>query len=112
MSALDCNPLVNVVIHALGIAERAGGRPQVTKRNAGDVAFRLRRVYTAKCCYRGLIRSKTLVSLVGHPCRNDLLEWHVVHEPDKDFLVLVHAIDEESFEDILEKQLKLVPGIH
>src|SRR5687767_1495014 len=34
---------------------------------------------------------------------------YVIHEANEDVFVLVHTIDEESFEHILEEQLELVP---
>ena len=46
-----------------------------------------------------------------HPGCYELLERSVVHEPDEDFLVLIHALDEQILQKALEHQLKLVAGV-
>lgn len=53
-----------------------------------------------------------LVGLRGQPAGDHLLESGVVHEPGEDLFVLIHPFHEQGFEEVLEDQLELVPGIH
>ena len=52
------------------------------------------------------------VSLCCQPCGNGLLKRRIIHEPNEDVLILVHAFDEERLQQILEHQLELVLWIH
>ena len=55
--------------------------------------------------------AESSIGLRCHPRRHDLLEGYVVHEPDEDLLILVHALDEQLIQEVLEHQLELVARI-
>ena len=60
---------------------------------------------------RCLFGAESTVGLLGHPCGNHFLEASVVHEPDEDLLVLVHAIDEQLLEHVSEEELEFVARV-
>lgn len=65
-------------------------------------------------CRAGRLRTgpQPPVGLRRHPVADDLPERRIVHVADEDLPVLVHALDEQPFQQVPEHELELVFRVH
>ena len=58
-----------------------------------------------------VLRVDLIVNLPHQHVRYNLLEVFVVHESSKNLLILIHAINEQTFQGLLENKLEIVQSV-